>query len=211
MNRSLEIAGGLPCLDFVNTVGWRATDEPEERLHSYMDLLHWSERTGIVSRAHSGRLQRLASERERAAKKVLLQARTLRETLFRLLTAFRTGRPPAGGDLEAMNEALARMPARRRIAHRRRGFTWDLEDGNRLDVVLWTVLWSASDLLVGNEPSRVKSCAGKGCGWLFYDTSRNRSRRWCSMSDCGNRAKARRHYQKLKTKGTVTAPKPKRW
>jgi predicted RNA-binding Zn ribbon-like protein len=42
-----------------------------------------------------------------------------------------------------------------------------------------------------DEWSRVKVCAAPDCRWAFVDTSRNRSRRWCDMSDCGNRAKAR--------------------
>ncbi len=56
------------------------------------------------------------------------------------------------------------------------------------------MLWSAADLLTTAELALVGECAGEGCSWLFLDTSRNRSRLWCSMEDCGNRAKARRHY-----------------
>ena len=66
-----------------------------------------------------------------------------------------------------------------------------------LDTMLPPILQSAVDLLVSkNDLERVKQCEGDSCGWLFFDTSRNRSRRWCSMADCGNRAKARRFYQK---------------
>jgi predicted RNA-binding Zn ribbon-like protein len=50
-----------------------------------------------------------------------------------------------------------------------------------------------------DDPARVRMCeAPDGCGWLFYDETRNGTRRWCSMKDCGNRAKARRHYAKSK-------------
>jgi predicted RNA-binding Zn ribbon-like protein len=64
--------------------------------------------------------------------------------------------------------------------------------------MLWPVARSAADLLTSAEElARVGQCADdRGCGWLFFDTSRNHSRRWCAMKDCGNRAKARRHYRR---------------
>jgi predicted RNA-binding Zn ribbon-like protein len=62
--------------------------------------------------------------------------------------------------------------------------------------MLWPVVRDAADLLTSKELNRVGRCADERCGWLFVDTSRNRSRRWCSMESCGNRAKARRHYRK---------------
>jgi predicted RNA-binding Zn ribbon-like protein len=64
--------------------------------------------------------------------------------------------------------------------------------------MLAPIVKSAADLLLSDMLDRVKQCEGDPCGWLFLDTSRNRSRRWCSMEDCGNRAKARRFYQRKK-------------
>jgi predicted RNA-binding Zn ribbon-like protein len=77
-------------------------------------------------------------------------------------------------------------------------FAWDwAEDPDSLDRVLWVVARSAGELLTSDQLDRVRQCADdRGCGYLFLDTSRNRSRRWCSMESCGNRAKARRHYQR---------------
>jgi predicted RNA-binding Zn ribbon-like protein len=61
---------------------------------------------------------------------------------------------------------------------------------------------SAADVLMKDDPARVRMCESPdGCGWLFYDETRNGTRRWCSMKDCGNRAKARRHYAKSKAIG----------
>ena len=75
-------------------------------------------------------------------------------------------------------------------------FAWDWTPENALDRVLWPVVRDAAELLSGEDLDRVGRCADANCGWLFLDTSRNHSRRWCSMKDCGNRAKARRHYQR---------------
>jgi len=66
--------------------------------------------------------------------------------------------------------------------------------------LLAPTLWSAADLLVGPQLQRVRQCANPACGWLFLDNSKSGNRRWCSMSACGNRAKAHRHYQRQKGK-----------
>ena len=65
-----------------------------------------------------------------------------------------------------------------------------------LDAVLWHVARSAAELLTSGDLGRVRGCASEECGWVFLDTTRNRSRRWCDMKECGNREKARRFYQR---------------
>jgi predicted RNA-binding Zn ribbon-like protein len=62
--------------------------------------------------------------------------------------------------------------------------------------MLSPVAWSVAELLMSEDLHRVRECAGPDCGWLFMDTSKNGSRRWCSMETCGNRAKARRHRER---------------
>jgi len=63
---------------------------------------------------------------------------------------------------------------------------------------LTPILWSAADLLVSRRLERVRQCANSQCLWLFLDDSKSGNRRWCSMSACGNRAKAHRHYLRHK-------------
>ena len=79
------------------------------------------------------------------------------------------------------------------------GYAWALSD-LKLEVasLLAPVIWAAGDLLI--EPSRIKvrRCANDECVWLFLDDSKSGTRRWCDMKACGNRAKAHRHYAKLK-------------
>jgi predicted RNA-binding Zn ribbon-like protein len=57
------------------------------------------------------------------------------------------------------------------------------------------VIQSAADLLISGNLDRLKRCSNPMCGWLYYDTSKNNSRRWCCMKTCGNRAKANKFYQ----------------
>ncbi|GAA0951650.1 CGNR zinc finger domain-containing protein [Actinocorallia libanotica] len=53
--------------------------------------------------------------------------------------------------------------------------------------------------LVGDRPDRLRKCAHDACVLHFFDTSKNGTRRWCSMAACGNRAKASRHYARART------------
>ena len=77
-------------------------------------------------------------------------------------------------------------------------FAWNWRpDEQRLDQLLWPVARSAVELLTAGDPRRIKVCENPyGCGWLFYDGSKNGSRRWCSMEGCGSQVKMRRQYAK---------------
>ena len=191
--------GGRLCLDFVNTVGWRLTEQPKEWLPSYGDLVTWSLQAGVLARARANELRRLARGKQEEAASTLARARELREALYVLLDGWRQGRSAPAGELRLLNEELDGAPGRLHLRWQQGGFVWEEENSAvRLERMIWPIAWSASELLTTGEPHRLKLCAGEGCGWFYLDESRNRSRRWCSMSDCGNREKARRHYARSK-------------
>jgi predicted RNA-binding Zn ribbon-like protein len=121
----------------------------------------------------------------------------LRETIYRCFAATAHGHAPDSEDLAALNAALAEVPPRRRVCLG--GWDVGVPDG-AMSVLLGPVLWSAADLLVGAQLRRVRQCVNPACGWLFLDDSKSGTRRWCSMSTCGNRAKAHRHYERRKAK-----------
>lgn len=194
-----RLIGGSPCLDFVNTLEWRGAERPAERLASYDDLATWSARAGLLSPRDVEALQHRAAAHPKLAEATLRRVYVLREALHRLFT----GATARDADLAAVNAELDHAPARRCLALTGDGFAWTRQQRNaRLEAMLWPIVWSAAELLVerppGPTPARVKACADADCGALFYDTSRNRSRRWCAMEDCGNRAKARRHYARTR-------------
>src|SRR5256712_7708540 len=111
------------------------------------------------------------------------------------------GKRPPPQRLEVLNRALAEALAHRRVVQAGREFSLGWDDTDDLRRMLWPVALSAVELLAGDHAAPVKLCGMReatGCSWLFVDDSRNGSRRWCSMKDCGNRAKARRHYRKVK-------------
>ncbi len=195
---AFDFSGGELCLDFVNTLGG-SRDRPTERLTSYQDLLAWGSQAGILNEEDVRYLGRLAAEHPRKAAVALADAIALREALFRIIAAVITNAPPADGDLATLNAALPRALNHLRVAPRAAGCEWEWagEEG-ALDRMLWPIARSAADLLVSSEVQRVRRCAGESCDWLFLDTTRNRSRRWCDMRTCGNRAKARRSYARKK-------------
>lgn len=199
--RVLDLQEGWLCLDFANTAEWHASDEPIEGLDSYADLVAWAQRKGILTDRETAHLLRTAEVRPADAAAVLDQAVALREVIYRVFSAVAAGSSPDAGDLAALNAAVAQALAHLRVVGTQEGFDWDWDgDEDALDQMLWPVVHSAVDLLTSDELERVGECADdRGCGWLFLDTSRNRSRRWCSMEDCGNRAKVRRHYERQRT------------
>ncbi len=188
------------CLDFTNTLYYRSDSSKEkDSLNSYADLLAWCIQAGTLSDAESQQLLREAESRLRDAAQALRRARRLRETIYRIFFAIAQGIPPNETDLVDLNAALARTVSKSRIVATNDVFTWTSQvDCDALDRVIWPVIWSATDLLTSGGIRLVKHCAASDCRSLFLDISRNKKRRWCRMSSCGNRAKARRHYHRLK-------------
>ncbi len=196
---TFDLGAGRLCLDFANTADWHRSARPEERLRSYADLLAWGRQAAALTAGEAERLLRAAQRRPADAADVLRRAVALREAIYRLFSALAAGRPPADADLAVLNAALAEALPRLRLAASEEGFVWTWAgDADALDAVLWPVARSAAELLTADERDRVRECADDNCGWLFLDMSRNRSRRWCSMEGCGNRAKARRYYARKK-------------
>jgi predicted RNA-binding Zn ribbon-like protein len=205
-----QFVGGEPCLDFTNTVGGNRRTVPNEHLHSYADLVSWARQGDLVSPAQARGLLLRAEREPAAAAMVLASATELREAIFRAFVAVAEGKRPAHGDLDRLNRALASALVHRRVVQTGRGYALGWDDSNELDRMLWPVAQSAADLLADDHRARIKVCGaweeGGDCGWLFVDSSRNASRRWCTMDDCGNRAKARRHYARTKKQPVRKSP-----
>ncbi len=190
-----ELRGGVACLDFANTVGWRASERPVEYLNRYPDLLSWCVSAGLLDGTEAEALGRRAELEPEAARVVLTRTVGLREAIYRVFSAAAGGEDPSPSDLEVLNGELSAALARLRLTAEAGGFGWGWSgDDAALERPLWSVARSAAELLTSEELRRVKVCMGEACGWLFLDESRNRSRRWCDSRDCGNRARVRRYY-----------------
>lgn len=204
-----EFLGGQLALDFVNTASAREFGPLKDRLATYADLVAWADQAQALPDCVPADLLKAAEQHPRIAAQTLEEARALREALFRVFKAFAaTGAthttagaaPPA--DMALLNAQFRRANAHRTLCcttPNSRGaptFEWSWDQGGaELERVLWPVVLAAAELLTAGEPTRLKECGGHDCSWLFLDQSKNRSRRWCSMQDCGNRVKAKRHYE----------------
>ncbi len=192
-------AGLLP-LDFANTAEWHARADPIEQIKSYADLVSWSWKAGLLTKEAAQGLLDTAEHRPQDARRALDRAIELREALYRIFSHRAAGTEISKEDLALFNAALGEALHRVKLDTSGAGFSWDWsnEDQN-LETILWPILWESAELLTSDDLKRVGECADdRGCGYLFYDSSRNHSRRWCSMESCGNRAKVQRHYQRSK-------------
>jgi predicted RNA-binding Zn ribbon-like protein len=195
----LDLVGGELCLDFVNTGSSRQLGPFVERLRGYEDVVRWGERTGALNEQEASTLRASAARDSVYALRVLDEARALREAIYRVFRARRDGSQPAPADLALLNGAAARATAAQQLVVTEEGFDVTWPETDALERAWWPVATSAMALLLSQDVARVKECASENCNWLFLDASKNRSRRWCEMKDCGNRAKARRHYARRRT------------
>ncbi len=193
---SIPFVGGAVCLDFVNTTGARASDQPRERLGRYADLLVFYRRVKLLSTSETSSLKRQAECDPKMASSVLEQVVRVREVLYRLLCAVATGAKPARADFDQFNAELSLALGHRRFVWARGKPSWSWAyDPSVLERRLGPILHSAAVLLESSERTRLRKCGD--CDWLFLDTTRNHSRRWCKK-DCGDRVKARRYYHRHK-------------
>ena len=184
------------CLDFANTTPYHH-NLSEDHLRTYADLLSWSLNVEILDEREAEQLWDISSSQPAQAETVLKKAITLREAIYAILSDIAHDEAPRAADLETLNGALAEAMAHMRVAPVDNGFGWQWVGGeDDLERMLWPVAWSASQLLLSDDLKYIRECGGVDCDWLFLDTSRNHSRRWCDMKTCGNRAKARRHYER---------------
>lgn len=195
--RSYAFLGERLCLDYANTVDWHASDHGEERLQTPADLLKWGQDSGTLNVQEFQHLFEQASAHPKLAQEALDRARALRETVYRIFSAISHQQSPEPIDLEALSAARLEAVAQQQLQTEDNTYRWDWLPTDDLNRVWWPVALDAAELLTSDLLPRVGECPDdRGCGWLFLDTSKAGRRRWCSMKDCGNRAKAQRHREK---------------
>jgi predicted RNA-binding Zn ribbon-like protein len=187
MSKELLLVAGHPALDLVNTLDWRFRPEgAEELLTSYQDVVRFAEESKLLTSTEVRRL--------RPSTRVLESCKKLREALAEIFYARLDGRKPSA----AAGRELERHFRETRLAQ-----TLNWKQSPRLEwewpktehdpaLPLWALAMSAADLMTSEAVYRVRACHNPECRWLFLDTSKNHTRRWCDMKLCGNRMKARR-------------------
>jgi predicted RNA-binding Zn ribbon-like protein len=194
---AFDLCAGHPVLDFVNSLDYRFDSRGcIEGLRSYDDLLRFMRQTRLLDSLQTAQLRTAAPA---AGAHALRAARALREALAATLYAAIDGRAPPPGDLETLERSF-------QVADRHRELRWRQGTGERPGLVwswrreeadaglpVWVLARAAHDLLLSAEMQHVHACEAETCRWLFLDTSKSHTRRWCKMKLCGNRAKARRY------------------
>jgi predicted RNA-binding Zn ribbon-like protein len=190
--RIFELTGGHPALDLVNTLDWRFRESgPEELLEDYEDVVRFTEQTGLMSTADARRL--LRSVPENRAAKVVAAVRELREAAAEVLYAAVDGKSPSASNVKRLEACFAAAKGQEELQWDGEKLRWMLQETTSLPALpLWLLSLSAASLMTSEEMHLVCECGNAECRWLFVDTSKNHTRRWCNMKICGNRMKARR-------------------
>jgi predicted RNA-binding Zn ribbon-like protein len=196
-----DLVGGRLSLDFVNTLGDRLGAAQNEHLADYATLVAWAVHAGALDAAGGRRLTKQAAASPRAAAAVVEDAMALREAIYRMV--LNRARAPHATDLARLNRELARASAEPHVAFHDGRYQVGWIESDELTAPLDAIVRDAVDLLTdADDCTRVRQCeSAQGCGWIFLDCTKGRTRRWCDMKVCGNRAKARRHYARRKAEG----------
>ncbi len=176
------------CVRFTNTVGARLGPKPVNRLNSPEVLEQWMSKHGLLD----------ASVGLDAAH--LDRALALREALFGIFSAMAAEKPPQAEDVDTLNGELVEALAKIELTD---SLEWSLAERDAAERAFMLIALSGAGLITSDDSARIRICAGDTCGWVLIDHSKNRSRRWCSMSDCGNLEKARR-FQARRKERTAT-------
>ncbi|QPP05317.1 hypothetical protein G4Z16_01715 [Streptomyces bathyalis] len=175
---------GALSTDFVATVGRRLAGG-DERLTSAARLTEWLARAELVG------------PQKRVSDGDLQQARELREVIYRLVLARITQRPVTAADIRVINDwARRRTPAPQLSADE--PFTLQTRDGDDVGTALGVVARDAIELVTSTRATSLRACEATDCGMPYLDLSQGHTRRWCSMKECGNRAKVAAHRARRK-------------
>lgn len=193
-----DFSGDHLALDFINTLRNR-DGEATDGLGSPGALLEWLRQARVAGPEVLARLGVSPPE----ARLLLDEALRLRRAVLTVVTRFARGAPVTTSDLGPVNRVLAACRSARRIEAREGTYAVHetfFPEGPR--GVLAPVAAATAHLLAEGEAPRVRQCAHPRCSLWFYDTSRNGSRRWCSMARCGNRAKVAAHHRRQRAAGS---------
>jgi predicted RNA-binding Zn ribbon-like protein len=201
---SWPLVGGHPVLDLADTLAWRlAPGREADRLAVPELLAPWAVAAGVVTAQEARAWAADGSSDEGGTAAALRRVHDLRAVAVRVLDAHVERRPQAPADLEGLRRVA--LAAWRRAEPAGLPLRWVVPaDGRR--AVADRLALATVDLLSTGDLSRIRRCEGEGCGWFFLDATRSRTRRWCASSDCGNRARVRRHQARRRERTGETPP-----
>jgi predicted RNA-binding Zn ribbon-like protein len=187
-----QLIAGHPALDFVNTLDWRFRQSgPEELVNNYDQLLRFMEEAELLTPKQARQLQRATGGS--AGRHALEQCLELREAIAQVLYAKLDGDSPLPASVKTLERCFKAARSCQQLRWKKTGLAWKWpEIETETEFPLWLLSSSAAGLMLSEDARKVRACDSSECRWLFMDTSKNHTRRWCDMKICGNRMKARR-------------------
>ena len=201
---TVPLEGGHLALDFVNTIGGLRADPPspaDELLDSYEDLVVWCVRLGVVSEPDGKALIRAAGADAKAGRRALRRAKQLRELVYAIFRPLADGGEAPADLLDELRDAERSALATANLVPADGTMRWTWSAPRELADPLRPITHAAVELLTGGPLGHLKVCGN--CRWLFLDQSRNHSRRWCSMDECGTQMKQRRFVERRRRSRTT--------
>jgi predicted RNA-binding Zn ribbon-like protein len=204
-----ELVAGNVCLDFINTLDNRPSGKPKELLKTYYDLTLFGQDAGILTPAQLDFFGERVPLMPNEAADALRRAINLREALHAIFSAVMNKQSAPQLAMDRLNGNLHEAAlhshlvqpktAQGKMVQVEAPLQWRFDEmTSSFNAMLWPIVRAAADLLASSDVALVRACSSPTCQWLFLDTSKNHHRRWCSMKQCGNRAKVRRFYEKKK-------------
>jgi predicted RNA-binding Zn ribbon-like protein len=188
---SLSLVAGKLALDFTNTESGRDSAKHLDHLQTAADLVTWASHAKIISERDAAQSQRAVKGQSKLARQLITRGRSLRESIYQVNSCVIAGRQPADKLLRSLIVIHAEMLAVATLTLHADNYMWAWDPKFELvAAILGPITVSELTLLIQADLSRIKQCHGNHCGWLFFDGTKNKSRQWCDMSVCGNRAKA---------------------
>jgi len=199
----LPLVGGTLAFDLTNTSSGRGGPRWLEHLQQAENVVDWARHAKILTGRDAGRLRRLVAADRRLAGRLLDGMLELREVVHsvgvEIAATARARRKPRtwNKNMDMLVRIHAGCLARARLVPSASTFVWVWDPADSpVEAILGPVVLSALSVLTGADLSRIKRCPGDHCGWLFFDTTKNKRRRWCEMEVCGNRAKQKRRRRR---------------
>jgi predicted RNA-binding Zn ribbon-like protein len=189
----LPLVGGALAFDLTNTSSGRGGPRWLDHLQTAGDVVDWARHAKILTARDAARLHRRMAADRRLAALLLGKMIELREVIHSVGVEIATTGRAARKHMDALVRIHAECLAQARLVPSHSTFVWVWDPtGSPVEAILGPIVLSGLSVLTGADLSRIKRCPGDHCGWLFFDVTKNKGRRWCEMEVCGNRAKQKR-------------------
>jgi predicted RNA-binding Zn ribbon-like protein len=196
-----KLYAGHPAIELVNTLDMRHSAHPMELIPGYGDLLRFTAQLGLLTSDQAHSLAQTVSESD--SRRVLSSTIALREALASVLYGRLEGAKAPDSQLKVLEAHFHDAGLRRRLREEDGFYVWSWSGVEHDPALpLWKLAQEAADLLLSSDVTRISACGDPTCRWLFLDTSKNHTRRWCDMKTCGNRMKARRYQARAQQNHT---------